>query len=332
MFPRTHLPCYNSLSLVMEYLEGGEIRWRTLDHKPTLRIDQIRRIMRDVILGLDYRKHPHVPTYIPHPAFSPVTLVHSQGIIHRDIKPANLLWTGDRIMVKIADFGVSHYSQVLHRQNSKSATAQEDPLFRDDSELSRFAGTPMFLAPEIVHDATGPPEEGARSSTTLNRSGSNLQFVGSSSQSGALLAGSTSATDSSYLPKRPITKAIDVWALGITLYALLFGDIPWHKDTEFAIYQAIRNDDWEVPKTMGWDKVHVGGRRQPRPRRLSDATEGYLVIDLLEHLLEKDADKRITLDEVRVSRLQIFKIPYSIVLMCVLFIPTAPSVDYTRHV
>ena len=42
-------------SLVMEYCSGGEIKWRTSNQKPTLRVSQTRRIIRDVILGLEYR-------------------------------------------------------------------------------------------------------------------------------------------------------------------------------------------------------------------------------------------------------------------------------------
>lgn len=40
----------------MEYLGGGEIKWRTNDGEPVLRVDQTRRICRDVILGLEYRE------------------------------------------------------------------------------------------------------------------------------------------------------------------------------------------------------------------------------------------------------------------------------------
>lgn len=38
----------------MEYLAGGEIKWRTPADEPVLRVDQTRRIIRDVILGLEY--------------------------------------------------------------------------------------------------------------------------------------------------------------------------------------------------------------------------------------------------------------------------------------
>jgi len=38
----------------MEYLGGGEIKWRDEDSNPVLRVEQTRRICRDVILGLEY--------------------------------------------------------------------------------------------------------------------------------------------------------------------------------------------------------------------------------------------------------------------------------------
>lgn len=39
----------------MEYLGGGEIKWKEGD-QPVLSLDQSRRIMRDAILGLEYRE------------------------------------------------------------------------------------------------------------------------------------------------------------------------------------------------------------------------------------------------------------------------------------
>ncbi|CAL1717334.1 unnamed protein product [Somion occarium] len=267
--------------MVMEYLGGGEIKWRTTDNEPALRVDQVRRICRDVILGLEY--------------------LHKQGIIHRDIKPANLLWTEDRRMVKIADFGVSHYSYALHSSHDGTIPPEEDPLLKDDSGLTRFAGTPMFLAPEIVEGNIGSTgdgvngADGAESSSTLNQqppATTSLPQLPSPSESGTV----TPAPPR----KSNITKAIDVWAFGVTLYGLLFGKMPFMVEggTEFQIYHAIRNLDWNVPETMGSDRIPVGGRRQRKPRK-GEETEGYLVVDLLEKLLEKDANKRITLEGIK---------------------------------
>jgi SNF1-activating kinase 1 len=41
--------------LVMEFLAGGEVIWRYDDHTPRLAIAQSRRIIRDAVLGLEYR-------------------------------------------------------------------------------------------------------------------------------------------------------------------------------------------------------------------------------------------------------------------------------------
>ncbi len=91
-----------------------------------------------------------------------VPLVHFQGIIHRDIKPANLMWTSDRRTVKITDFGVAHISAAQRLAGSgksqsdvRAATTNSDAdlqLLFDDSELCKTAGTPSFLAPEVVYD------------------------------------------------------------------------------------------------------------------------------------------------------------------------------------
>lgn len=204
--------------------------------------------------------------------------MHHQGIIHRDIKPANLLWTENRRMVKIADFGVSQFTYA-QQFTDKNHTKYDEALLLNEPDLSRLAGTPMFLAPEIV----------AETSTTQSSTSSNLNQLGTSS-----------TTTLSPKKKQPITKAIDVWALGVTLYGLLFGQLPFKADTEFQVYAVIREEDWDVPETMGLDKITVGGRHQPK-LPAAKQTEGYLAVDLLKGLLHKDVKKRLTLDQVKVG-------------------------------
>jgi hypothetical protein len=71
--------------IVLEYLSGGDMSALARQH--ALTIDKALFYLEQVCSGLAH--------------------AHECGVIHRDIKPHNLLLTGDRQVVKIADFGVA---------------------------------------------------------------------------------------------------------------------------------------------------------------------------------------------------------------------------------
>ena len=95
----------------------------------------------------------------------------------------------------------------------------------------------------------------------------------------------------------PITKKIDIWALGVTFYCLLFGKPPWHGgENKFNMFYAICWYDFELPDTMCRDRVPTGGKdRKPEGEEV-----GWYVVELLERLLEKDQEKRIALAVMKV--------------------------------
>uniref|UniRef100_A0A3P8VPB8 calcium/calmodulin-dependent protein kinase n=1 Tax=Cynoglossus semilaevis TaxID=244447 RepID=A0A3P8VPB8_CYNSE len=116
---------------------------------------------RDLVLGIEYHYHK---------------------IVHRDIKPSNLL-LGDDGHLKIADFGVS---------NEFEGT---------DALLSSTAGTPAFMAPEMMTEHE-------------------QSFSG---------------------------KALDVWAMGVTLYCFVLGKCPFYDEYIISLHNKIRNKPVEFP-------------------------------------------------------------------------------------
>lgn len=240
----------------------------------------------------------------------PIRTVHYQGIIHRDIKPANLLWTEDHSTVKISDFGVSHVSDALLRASPGGAEGD------DDKALRKTAGSPAFFAPELCHPAEYTPtpqtlrdanedDHGYFSvDAYAHASGSSNNSLPSTPNGLRLTTKVISLPLSPPSPSAPrlrptIGKGIDVWALGVTLFCLLFGDTPFMARTEYELYNVIVREGVRVPESMGregaWTGIGKGWEGA------GDGVEGREVVDLLGKLLEKDPKKRIGLAEVKVS-------------------------------
>ncbi|KAL0079301.1 kinase-like domain-containing protein [Phycomyces blakesleeanus] len=192
--------------------------------------------------------------------------LHYQGIIHRDIKPANLLLTEDQV-VKISDFGVSYFNQHLAGKPLSNL-----PDRQMDRELAETAGTPAFFAPELC-------------STTCDTDNGEDNISNSNSN------GNGNGNGGDDLSNVRITKAIDVWALGVTLYCLLFGKCPFMAATEFELFDAIPVQPLTFPANFADQDCK----------------------DLLLGLLTKNPDARMTLDQVKVHPWVISDLAYPII-------------------
>lgn len=86
-----------------------------------------------------------------------------------------------------------------------------------------------------------------------------------------------------------VTNKIDIWALGITLYCLLFGCLPFTAESEFKLFDVINNSELKFPDMCKWIDAE----------KLS-AHDLNQAIDLLNKLLEKDPEKRIDIDGIKI--------------------------------
>ncbi|KAK6524238.1 hypothetical protein TWF694_005893 [Orbilia ellipsospora] len=121
-------------------------------------------------------------------------------------------------------------------------------------------------------------------------------------------------------PRPQITEAIDVWALGVTLYCLIFARCPFMANGEYELYNIIETQELFVPNTRLRPDSDTPSGSRPSTRRsasrrkslnlkLSDVPEDEPsnthepispeLKDLLKRLLTKDPAKRITLPEVK---------------------------------
>ncbi|PYH99230.1 serine/threonine-protein kinase Ssp1 [Aspergillus ellipticus CBS 707.79] len=196
--------------------------------------------------------------------------LHYQGIIHRDIKPANLLVTSS-YRVKISDFGVSYLGRPIRDEEEEQIEETDATELDDARELSKTVGTPAFYAPELCY--TGE------------------DFVDTL---GAV-------------PR--ITGAIDVWSLGVTLYGMIFGRLPFVSDDEYSMFQTIVKKEVFIPRKrlQPVEDDPDTASQWPRFDDCSKRMEDELVYenvddelyDLLKRLLTKDPVKRITVKEIK---------------------------------
>ncbi|KAI5962851.1 hypothetical protein CANMA_003626 [Candida margitis] len=152
-------------------------------------------------------------------------------------------------VVKISDFGVSIASSLIE---------EDSGILVNELDLAKTAGTPAFFAPELCQlDGEDDGEDDI---------------------------------DSTSYPKSPkIDYKIDIWALGVTLYCLLFGKVPFNAESEYKLFNVIVNDPVQFPPDI---------KSFNSPGWVSDE-EFELAKDLLSKLLQKKSSERISIQEIK---------------------------------
>ena len=82
---------------------------------------------------------------------------HQTGVMHRDFKPNNVVVLDDGDSVKVTDFGLAQARETLEQRIAESIGPDCEDIDSDDQvqgALRSLAGTPAYMAPEIIRGTT----------------------------------------------------------------------------------------------------------------------------------------------------------------------------------
>ena len=160
------------------------------------------------------------------------------GCIHRDIKPSNILVDGQLKVLKLSDFGCG----LLIPDVLPSGVDIRPDILNDcfRKEEWRIVGSPAFIPPELC------------------------QFKANSEDQLEKLE------PSNYNPFQ-----MDIWSLGVSLYCIMYGELPFAGDNEFETYQKINEVSLEDKLNGNWSNDLI-----------------------INHMLVKDPNSRISIESL----------------------------------
>lgn len=229
---------HNEYYLVMEFMGGGAIADWDGERKCYVSSRKSK--------GMNLLQESTARTYMTNLVIG-IQALHENRLCHRDIKPENLIADEAHSCCKIGDLGVAHYFREV------------DGELVDDEDVGSIELNSVDI--DADHHSTNNPSDAAKHPTALLKTTKGTyQFLPPEALSGGAFCG---------------FKA-DIWSIGVTMYALLFGYLPFYSNDVVELFDKIEKDSVTFPSSCQDEEAK----------------------DLILSILEKDPEKRITLEAI----------------------------------
>ncbi|XP_014810891.1 PREDICTED: NUAK family SNF1-like kinase 2 [Calidris pugnax] len=213
----------SKIVIVMEYASKGDL-YDYISERQRLTEQEARHFFRQVVSAVYY--------------------CHKNGIVHRDLKLENILLDANG-NIKIADFGLSN-------------------VYQQDKLLQTYCGSPLYASPEIIN---GRPYKGPENGIVhrdlkleniLLDANGNIKIAdfGLSNvyQQDKLLqtyCGSPLYASPEIINGRPYKgPEVDSWSLGVLLYILVHGTMPFDGHDYKTLVKQITSGDYREPTKL----------------------------------------------------------------------------------
>ncbi|CAB4256436.1 serine/threonine protein kinase ELM1 [Maudiozyma barnettii] len=169
------------------------------------------------------------------------------GCIHRDIKPSNILVDGIQKKLKISDFGCGLLipeSLPFKYDSLEKIKLKQLEIINEcfEKELNKIIGTPAFVPPELCKFTTdGTTDDIIDNHTKVVKDGFKL----------------------------------DIWSLGVTLFCVIYNELPFSGENEFDTYHLINSQKMSTDKRDdSWlSRLVINGMLEKNPNRRVDVND-----------------------------------------------------------